>query len=414
MSGFSADGPNGEALWARADAVLPGGGIYWSRSADMAGRGVLPGFIASANGCRVTDVDGRDYIDFLCANGPNLLGYRHPAVEAAVSQQRERLVSGSLFPPSLVDLVETLVARFPPMGWGLVSKNGSEVVALALRTARQQRQRRRICTFSRAYHGNDPELASAPPAGVLDEGTEHIDRVPWNDPQRLLDHCRRQGDATAALLLNPLDQNPGMPTETLTSDQRAAIVEARERWGLLLIVDSVRHGFRLHPDGCHRFLDLEPDLITLGKALGNGYSVSALLGLEALRPAARKILYTSTYMFESPPMRAALAVLELYDRERVFEHLVAMGERLATGFREAAAEHDQAIAYTGPVTMPSLRFEDDDRTLEKGRRFSRAMAERGVLWHPLLNHFLSFAHQRDDIDQAVAAARESFASLSGT
>lgn len=83
------DGPKGRALWERADQVLPGGGIYLSRSADLAGRGVIPGFMASAKGCRVTDVDGRSYIDFLCANGPNLLGYLQPEVEeAALSQTK--------------------------------------------------------------------------------------------------------------------------------------------------------------------------------------------------------------------------------------------------------------------------------------------------------------------------------------
>ena len=130
------DRPNGRDLWSRADAVLPGGGAYFTRSADMAGRGVLPGFIAAAQGCTVTDVDGRSYVDWVCANGPNLLGYRHPEVEAAVADELTRALTASLLPPALVEVVERLVARFPPMAWGVVAKNGSEVVALAARVAR--------------------------------------------------------------------------------------------------------------------------------------------------------------------------------------------------------------------------------------------------------------------------------------
>ena len=409
MTDDAVDGPIGEALWTRADAVLPGGGIYLSRSAAMAGRGVLPGFIAAAEGCRVTDVDGRDYVDFLCANGPNLLGYRHPEVEAAASAQRERLISGSLFPPSLVDVVEALVSRFPPMGWGVVSKNGSEVVALALRIARQHRQRRRVVTFARAYHGNDPELATAPGAGVLADGTALVDRLPWNEPEHLLDHCSRHGNDLAALLINPLDQNPALRTQFMSADMVAAIRSVRERWGIPLIVDSVRHGFRLHPDGCHHLLGLAPDFIALGKALGNGHSISALLGLESFRAAARKILYTSTYMFESPPMRAALKVLEVYDRDAVFDHLVTMGERLSRGMQAVAAQHGHEIHYSGPVTMPSMIFRQDDRALTRGRAFSQAMAAQGVLWHPLLNHFLSLAHTAADIDFTIAAADGAFA-----
>ncbi len=405
------DGPKGQALWQRADAVLPGGGLYLSRSADMAGRGVLPGFIEAASGCRVIDADGREYIDYLCANGPNLLGYRHPEIEAVVTLQREQLVSGSLFPPSLVEVVEALIDRFPPMAWGVVSKNGSEVVSLAVRAARQDRQRRRICSFQRAYHGNDPELASAPVAGILTDVTEQVDRVAWNDAQALIEHMQAHGNDTAAILVNPLDQNPAIPTREMTPEFLAALEQVRDQYGLLIILDSVRHGFRLHPDGCDKFVGISPDFIAMGKALGNGYAISALLGLESTRKAARKILYTSTYMFESPPMRAAIKVLEIYDRDDVFSHISNMGERLATGVRAAATAAGHEVTYSGPSTMPSLLFAKDDQQLVRGRAFSYAMAERGIIWHPLLNHFLSFAHQPADIDATIAAATAAFADV---
>ncbi|MEE4300676.1 MAG: aminotransferase class III-fold pyridoxal phosphate-dependent enzyme [Pseudomonadales bacterium] len=405
------DGPRGRALWARADRVLPGGGIYHTRSADMAGRGVLPGFIAEARGCEVVDADGRRYVDWLCANGPNLLGYLHPEVEAAVAEERMRTNTASLFPPALVDVVEALVARFPPMAWGVVAKNGSEVVSLAARVARQHTQRRRLLTFERAYHGNDPELASSPRPGVLTDGTELVDRLPWNDPQALLDHAETFGEATAAIIVNPLDQGPLVPTTAASQDFVAAMHTVRERFGVALILDSVRHGFRLHPDGCQHAIGLEPDLLTLGKALGNGHAISAVLGVEGLRKAARRMLFTSTYMFESPPMRAATKVLEIYDRDDVFAHLEATGRRLCEGLRDAAAEADQRVVLSGPPTMPSLLFADDGE-LAKGRAFCRAMAAQGVLWHPLLNHFVSAAHGEAAVQTTLAAARAAFIRLS--
>lgn len=147
--------------------------------------------------------------------------------------------------------------------------------------------------------------------------TEQVDRLPWNDAERLLEHAAVHGNDTAALLINPLDQTPLHPTQEMSADFVSAIEQVRARWGIPIIVDSVRHGFRLHPDGCHRYLGLEPDFMTLGKALGNGYSVSALLGTEVMRESARKILYTSTYMFESPPMRAApMTSIRLFRRQR--------------------------------------------------------------------------------------------------
>ncbi len=401
------DGPLGRALWARADRVLPGGGIYRSRSADMAGRGVIPGFIVGAEGCRVTDPDGRIYLDYLCANGPNLLGYRHPEVEAAARAQAEVLTSASLFPDALVEVVERLVARFDPMSWGVVSKNGSEVVALALRVARQHTQRRFVVAFAGAYHGNDPELASAPPPGVLTEATQDIVRLPWNDPGALLDLADSRGDELAAIMLNPVDQRPLVPTTEPTADFIRAIESVRDRFGVQLVLDDVRHGFRIHPGGSHRRLGIEPDLLTLGKGLGNGYSIAALLGREPLRRAARKILFTSTYMFEAPPMRAAIATLELYDRDDVFDHLQTIGTRLRDGIVSAATTTGHSVDYSGPPAMPTLLFVDDPQ-LERGRRFSREAAGLGVILHPVLNWFLSAAHTIDDIDRTIAMAEEAF------
>ncbi len=402
------DGPEGTDLWERADRVMPGGGIYLSRSADMAGRGVLPGFIASADGCRVTDADGRNYIDYLAANGPNLLGYRHPEVEAAADAQRATLTTASLFPPSLVEVVERLVDRFPPMTWGVVAKNGSEILSLAVRVARQHTQRDRIVAFESAYHGNDPELATAPQPGPLTTTTDRVDRLEWNDPQALLDHALRVGNDIAAIVLNPLDQNPGRVTVEPTAEFIAAIAAVRERHGVLVVLDDVRHGFRLHSDGSHHLVGIEPDLAALGKALGNGHSISALLGTDDVRRAARKIFFTSTYMFEAPPMHAAMATLAIYDRDQVFAHLTAMGQRLKAGIVEAAAKAGHTVSYTGPPTMPTLLF-DGDANFEIGRRFSREAAGRGAILHPLLNWNLSAAHTEADIDETIEIATEALA-----
>lgn len=401
------DGPKGQDLWERADRVLPGGGIYRSRSADLAGRGVLPGFIASAQGCRVTDADGRSYIDYLAANGPNLLGYRHPEVEAAVEAERRQLTTASLYPPALVEVVERLVDRFPPMSWGVVAKNGSEVVALGARVARHHTGRNRLLTFTGAYHGNDDELATAPPEGPLTTLTDRVDRVRWNDADGVARLATRHGDDVAAIILNPLDQSPGRPTAEASAEFVAAIAEARDRHGIPVVLDDVRHGFRLHPGGSHRLLDLEPDLLVLGKALGNGHAISALLGREELRRAARTIFFTSTYMFEAPPMRAAIATLDIYDRDDAFDHLVTMGERLRTGIARAAADAGHTVSYSGPVTMPTMLFEGDDGST--GRLVARRAAEGGAILHPMLNWNLSAAHTEADIDETIEIVAQAMA-----
>jgi glutamate-1-semialdehyde 2,1-aminomutase len=407
----SIDGPRGEALWQRADRVLPGGGIYVTRSARFAGSGVQPGFLDSAQGCRVVDVDGRSYVDFLCANGSILLGYRQPEVEEAARAQAEKAESVSYFTPALVELAERLVERTAGMAWAVPAKNGSDVVELAVRVARAATGRERIVLFERAYHGFVPEL-SLGPAGVPASHQATTLRVPWNDADRLEAVGRACGDDLAAVVLNPLDQNPGMDTQQASADFLAAIHRLRETTGAQLVFDDVRTGFRMHPLGSHRALGVEPDLLCLGKALGNGHAVSALLGGEALREAARRIGFTASMAFTAVAHRAALATLRVYDRDDVFPTIRRAGERLCAGLAAAAARAGHTVRISGPPATPSLRFEDDEG-LARGRRFSLEAARRGALFHPLLNWFVSAAHDDDAVDEAVAIAGEAFAATPG-
>jgi glutamate-1-semialdehyde 2,1-aminomutase len=402
----SVDGPRGREYWERADRVLPGGGVYLSRSARFAGEGVQPGFIASAQGCRVTDVDGRTYIDFLCANGPNLLGYRHAEVDEAARRQLEKADAASYFPPALVELAERLVARTPAMDWAIPAKNGSDVVALAARVARAASGRDRLVLFERAYHGFDPEWVPGG-TGVPRVRRESVLRSRWNDADQLGAIEKESGGTVAAIVLNPLDQNPGLDTIPPSGEFLQGIQEFRDRSGALLILDDVRAGFRLHPLGSQVQLGVHPDLVCLGKALGNGYAMAALMGTKALREAARTLLFTSTSVFGAMALRAATKTLEVYDRDGAFDRMVRAGERLRAGFLAAAAQTGHAIRYTGPPTMPTLLLEGDgDR--KRIQHFAREAAQRGALFHPNLNWFLSAAHDDASIDAALAIALEAF------
>jgi len=399
------DGPKGRDLWDRADRVLPGGGIYLSRSARFAGDGVLPGFIADAEGCRVTDVDGKQYLDFVCANGPNLLGYGHSGVKQAYLQQARRPGSTNFYSPLLVELAEVLVDRYPGMDWAVLAKTGSEVLTLAGRVARKATGRPLIVAFDQAYHGSDAELSPWPAPGVPATRRDHVIRVPWNDVKALRTVADQHEGQIAALLLNSLDQNAFQPTFFAEPDFIAAIEEIRTRHGAALILDDVRQGFRLHPKGSHRALGLVPDLLCLGKGLGNGYSVSALLGSDALRDGARGIMFTSSLHFEQPPMRAAMATLDAYDNECAFEKMTRAGLRLREGLLAAARATGHSIDCSGPPTMPTLLFENDpDRSRVVG--FAREAARRGAIFHPALNWFICAAHDDSAIDEALEIARD--------
>jgi glutamate-1-semialdehyde 2,1-aminomutase len=329
------------------------------------------------------------------------LGYGHPGVEEAYLAQARKPASSSFFSPLLVELVEALVDRYAGLDWGVVAKTGSEVVTLAGRVARRATGRSLIVAFTGAYHGSDAELAPGAPAPA--PGADRVLRIPWNDAAALRRLADERGGEIAAILLNGLDQTPFRPTRFAEPEFIAAIEETRTRWDVVSILDDVRHGFRLHPEGSHVALGLQPDLLCLGKGLGNGHSVSALLGRDALREGVRGILFTSSLHFEQPPMRAAIATLEAYDDEDAFAAMTRAGSRLEEGLRQAARDTGHAIDCSGPPTMPTLLFENDpDHT--RIVTFAREAARRGAIFHPALNWFLCAAHDDSSIDQALEIA----------
>ena len=403
------DGPRGRALWERADRVLPGGGIYFARSADFAGRGTLPGFIESGRGAMVYDVDGKPYVDFLCANGPVLLGYAHPEVDEAARLQAETGRSASLYPPVLIEFCEFMVDRSPDFDWAVAAKNGSDVVGLAARVARATTGRNKIIQFAKAYHGFTPEFALGN-RGVPESHQSEIVWVPYNDAEALLGAVNAHEDDLAAIIVNPLDQNPGVDTVGASDDFVAAIGDAQRRTDVRVIVDDVRHGFRLDPLGSHRVMGLEPDLVGFGKALGNGHAIGVLMGTDEMRRGARRILFTATFCFEMVALRAAITTVEVYDRDDALATITRAGRRLEAGIKAAASSAGHEISWSGPPTMPSLRFVDDpDQT--RGRAFSTEAARRGAIFHPSLNWFLNSAHDDATIDNAITAAAEAFATI---
>jgi glutamate-1-semialdehyde 2,1-aminomutase len=239
------NGEKGNQLWKRADAVIPQGGIFFTRSARFAGEDVLPGFIKKAYGCHIVDADGKSYIDFNCGNGPNLLGYCQPEIDKAAERQAGDMDLASFFPEALVDYAERLVTWSETFDWTVLVKNGSDATNLAMRVMRADRQQPLVVLFNSAYHGFGAELALRP-ENLSDDAQKNIIRLPWNDVDALDALAQSHGDRIAGVMLNPLDQNPLQETQYASAEFLGAIERFRESTGALLAIDDVRAGFRLH------------------------------------------------------------------------------------------------------------------------------------------------------------------------
>lgn len=393
-------------MFERAERVIPGG-IHGTRTPRFATFGDFPAFLASADGCRLVDVDGNEYVDFMCAYGPILLGYGHPGIERAAADQDSQGNAMTMPSERTVELAEALVERWPFADWVMFGKNGSDVTTLSTRIARYHTGRSKILVAAGAYHTVDPWLVPGG-QGVPESWRADVVEFQWNDAQSVHDAFDGNRGDVAGVIINPIKHDAMHDIEFAERDFLDAIQERASSEEALFIIDDVRCGFRLHPSGSSvAFLGVEPDLVCYGKALGNGHPIAVLVGREAIRDTARNLYFSATHFFSATPKAAALATLAAYDEEGAYESIQGAGHMLHEGLKAAAAKAGVGIRMTGPAAMPNLILEDDP-LFRRGRRFSGLAARRAIIFHPRHNWFISAAHTPDDVTRGVSVAEECF------
>jgi glutamate-1-semialdehyde 2,1-aminomutase len=400
----------------RARRVLPGG-MYGHQSALRLPEG-FPQFFARGEGSHVWDADGNEYVDFMCAYGPIVLGHRHPAVEKAAAEQRALGDCFTAPTERIVELAERLTRVTPHADWCLFAKNGTDANLYALSVARAHTGRRIVLRAPGAYHGWAPVWQGDGRPGVIAEDVAHQLGYRYNDLESVRAAAEAAGDDLAAILVSPFKHDVGHDQELPEPDFARGIREICDATGAVLILDDVRAGFRLHLGGSWVPLGIEPDISTYSKAIANGYALAAVAAREELREAAARIFATGSFWFTGVAMAAALATLTTLEETDALARIERAGALLRDGICEQARAHGVGIRYTGPVQMPYLIFEGDEPARFKIRRaklFTGEAARRGVYLHPSHNWFLCAAHTEEDVrrsleitDLAFARVREAF------
>ena len=401
--------PNSMETFKRAAKVIPGG-IYGHTSPAATLPEAFPYYAESAQGCRYKDVDGHEYIDFLCGYGTISLGYKHPVVEEAVAKQKEK---GTLFnhptvhQPELAELFTELV-NFAQ--WAVFGKNGSDMTTWAIQVAREHTKRKKILKVKDAYHGVDP-WCNASTGGKIPEDTAHIHEFAWNDLNSLEHLLAKYRDEIAAIILTPYHHPTFGDQEMPTPGFHQTIRKLCDEHGIVLILDDIRAGFRLTLHGSHTLFGFEPDLACYCKAIGNGYTLSATVGKDHLRIPATKVFLTGSYWNDATAMAASIATLQEMQRIQLPEQLKQIGTQFTTGIQKLATKNGHSVTISGPPALPYLRFTHEHNFLQLQKLCGLA-AQEGVILHPHHNWFLSGAHTPEDIDQALAAIDRAFSQLS--
>ena len=414
-------------LFARATAVTPGG--VHSPVRAFRSVGAPPIAIVEARGARVWDAEGHEYLDWIGAWGPALLGHAHPAIVTAVQHAAERgLVFGLASPPE-IELAERVIDRLPFCQQIRFTVTGTEAAITAVRIARAATKRPGIVKFAGGYHGHGDGFliragSGATTLGIPDSPgvTKGAAADTWVARYNDLDdveRCFEESDGSiAAVIVEPVAGNMGCIPPQLGF--LPGLRERCDRAGALLIFDEVITGFRLGPAGAAGRFGVTPDLVVLGKVLGGGMPLAALGGrteLMSLLAPAGPVYQAGTYAAHPLSVAAAVATLDVLDSDPdLYSRLEEASRRLARGLEEAAAHARVPLRVQRVGSMWTPFFSSNAMhaweqasavDVKRYGAFFRGMLRRGVLLPPSQFEcaFLSLAHGEREIEQTLEAAR---------
>ncbi len=383
------------ALFERAQRVIPSGIYGHFNPAVLKPESAYPLYVERAKGARFWDVDGTEYVDYMCAFGPMILGYGHPAVDEAYQAQMRKADTCTLASPVMIDLAEYLVDLVPMADWAFFAKNGADTTNMAVLIARAATGRQKVIAISDGYHGATPWMQAPGRAGVMACDHDNVVRIPWNDVAALESALAENHGKVAAFIATPYHTPVFKDNELPAAGYWSGVQSLLKKHGVVLISDDVRSGFRIDMRGSHAYFGFEPDLVCFCKALANGYPISALVGTDALRQSASEVFQTGSFWFSAGPMAAALACLKELKRIDGPGLIMKTGQKIFDGLTEIAKAHGHTLRVSGIPSMPYMRLVHDEG-IALHYALSRECARRGLYITPHHNLFVSAAHTDED------------------
>jgi glutamate-1-semialdehyde 2,1-aminomutase len=418
--------------FAQAREYLPGGVDSPVRA--FGGVDMGPVFVASARGSKIYDIDGNEYIDYVCSWGPMILGHAHPAVlEAILAAAKKGCSFGA---PTLAEtqLAKKVIAAYNSIEKIRFVSSGTEAVMTAIRLARAYTKKDLIIKMVGCYHGHSDSLlvaagsglaetAIASSAGVPDSVAKLTVVVPYNDIEAVKAAFEKHKGGIAAVLVEPVAANMGVvpPVEGYLQMLRK-LCNGRDT---LLIFDEVITGFRLAAGGAQELFGIESDLTCLGKIIGGGLPAAAVGGradiMDMLAPLG-PVYQAGTLSGNPIATAAANATLDILTKGGCYEKIESSAAMLEAGLADAARNAGVPVTINRVGSIMSCFFTDkpvrnfadvQSTDIERFKKFFAAMLNQGIYLAPSAYEamFVSIAHSSEDIEKTVEAARNSFARI---
>jgi glutamate-1-semialdehyde 2,1-aminomutase len=420
-------------LLERAGRYLAGGGL---------GLFVLPPevnlVIAEGHGSHITDIAGRDFIDYHLGSGPALLGHAHPEIVDAVQRQVAKGSTYYFLNEPVIRLAERMVEAIPCADQVHFTGSGTEATYFALRLARGATGRSKVLKFEGGWHGMHdyalwgtvPQKPSAYPhaepdsLGIPDVLRGQVLVAPFNDAARAVEIIDQHARELAAVIVEPLERVlvpvPGF---------LAAVREATSRHGIVLIFDEIVTGFRIAWGGAQEKYGVVPDLATYGKAMSGGFPMAAIGGrsdvmkhFDGRRTARSQLVWASGTLNGNPvSATAGLAALDILGRPGAYDHFHKIGGRLRREITALGRRHGFAAQTPGEDAVFGVRFTDREplrnwadlltSDTKVNLKWSIELLKRGILVNPNEKFYLSLAHTDADVDRTLEACDQAFAAI---
>ena len=399
-----------KALQERAHALIPGGAHVYAKGDDQFPLHA-PAFIERGQGCHVWDMDGNEFIEYGMGLRAVSLGHGYPSVAEAAYRQSLSGMNFTRPSPIEIECAEMLAALIPSAEMVKFAKNGSDVTTAAVKLARAftGRDMVAVCGDQPFFSVDDWFIGSTPLSAGIPKVTQELTvKFQYNDLASVEDLFRRYPGQIACLILEAettVVPDPGF---------LQGLQEFVRKNGAVFILDEMITGFRWHLGGAQTYYGLHPDLSTFGKAIANGFSLSALVGRRELMERGglshskeRVFLLSTTHGAETSSLAAAREAMRIYRQDAVIEHLYAQGKRLREGIERAIASYHLAGHFAVLGKEPNLVYATRDENKKPSQAFRTLFLQetikRGLLMPSLV---VSFSHSDQDIDRTVDGVAE--------
>ncbi len=374
--------------------------------------GEYPVFFESGRGGRVVDVDGNEYIDFLCAYGPVIIGHREREIDDSVIEQIVQ--KGFCF--SLAQLVQNRLAAklkelIPCAEMSLFVTTGSDATTCAIRIARSFTGKKKVIRCG--YHGWHywcVEVKGGVPAKLYSD----VHEFKYNDIESLKKLLDKYGNDTAAIIITPLGHPLAGKIEEPLIGFLEEVKELAHKYEVVLVFDEIRTGFRVSLGGAQERYGITPDIAVFGKAIANGYPIGVVTGRsEIMKEVENNVFISSTFFPNSLSYIAALKTIEFIQRENVVDVIWEKGTYFMNSIREILNENKVGVELSGIPPMMFLTFQKNASKSykEKRKEFYTHLIRNKIFLQPYHHGYICYRHTEDDLKYTIKSIKEALAQL---